>query len=133
MVAVPAEILRILFSTKATHVFQKIIFPSNYAFFDQLWSQVYPIWRLISKKMLYRIVANCLKISNLFSEVRLDNTEFTSILWHENCTLISAFCSSGARTKADVTMFGHDLQSFKLCSKKLYINQADCICSYTIE
>ncbi len=57
------------------------------------------------------IVANCLKISNLFSEVRLDDAELTSILWRENCTLISAFCSSGARTKADVTKCGHNLES----------------------
>jgi hypothetical protein len=48
-----------------------------------------------------------------FSEVRLHNAELTSILWRENCTSISAFCSSGARTKADVTKCGHDLRSKK--------------------
>ncbi len=107
----PAKILRIFFSTKPTYVWQKKIFPSNFAFFDQLWSQMYPIWRLISKKNIRSIVANCLKISNLFSEVSFIDGELTSILWRENCTWISAFCSSGARTKADVTKCGHDLKS----------------------
>jgi hypothetical protein len=49
---------------------------------------------------------------NSFSEVRLDDAELTSIFWRENYTLISAFCSSGARTKANVTNCGYDLESF---------------------
>jgi hypothetical protein len=76
------------------------------------------------KKKFRSSVANCLKISNLFTEVSLDNAELTSILWRENCTLISAFCSSGARIKADVTKCGHDLESssYALFYKKFYIN-----------
>ncbi len=77
VLAVLARILRIFFSTIPTHVLQKKIYPSNFAFFDQLWSQIYPIWRLISKKTFYSIVGNCLKILNLLSEARLDDAELT--------------------------------------------------------
>jgi hypothetical protein len=38
------------------------------------------------KKKFWSIVANCLKISNHFSEARFDDAEFTSILWCEKCT-----------------------------------------------
>jgi hypothetical protein len=58
------------------------------------------------KNTFYSIVANYLKISNLLSEVRFDDAELASINWRENC--ISAFCSSGARIKADMTKRGHD-------------------------
>jgi hypothetical protein len=61
------------------------------------------------KKRSIGIVANCLKILNLLSEVRLDDAEFTSILWREKCTLTSVFYSSGAR----VTKCGHVLESFR--------------------
>jgi hypothetical protein len=54
--------------------------------------------------------------------VRLDDAELTYILWREKCVLISAF--SGARTTADVTKCGHDLES-SLRSTKWCINQAD--------
>jgi hypothetical protein len=40
-----------------------------------------------------------------------DGAELTSILWREKRTLISAFCSSGTRTKVDVTKCGHGLTS----------------------
>jgi hypothetical protein len=56
---------------------------------------------------------------NLFSDVRLQNAELIFILWRENCTKISAFCSCGARIKADVTMCGHDLESSNYTSKKI--------------
>jgi hypothetical protein len=46
-----------------------------------------------------------------FVSFGLHNAELTSILWRENFTKISEFCSCGARTKADVTMCGHDLES----------------------
>ncbi len=38
------------------------------------------------KKKFLSIVANCLKISNLLSEMRLNDAELTSILWRVNCT-----------------------------------------------
>jgi hypothetical protein len=63
------------------------------------------------KKKFQSIAANCLKISNRFSEVLWHNDELSSILWHENCNLISAFCSCGARIKVDVTKCEHDLES----------------------
>jgi hypothetical protein len=56
----------------------------------------------------------------------LDDAEFTFILSRENCTQISAFRSSGARTKADVTKRGHELESFCYAlhyrPKKWYMN-----------
>jgi hypothetical protein len=42
--------------------------------------------------------------------VRLDDAELTYIFLRENCILISAFRSSGARIKAD-DYDGHDLES----------------------
>jgi hypothetical protein len=54
-----------------------------------------------------------------FSEVRLDDAGLTSILCRENCTLILAFCSSGARTKADVIKCGHDLESSSYALKNV--------------
>ncbi len=52
------------------------------------------------EKKFWSIVANCVKISNLFSRVRLDDAELTFIVWRENYTWISALRSFGARTKA---------------------------------
>jgi hypothetical protein len=61
---------------------------------------------------MWNIIAKCLQISNLLLEIRLDDAELTSIIWRENCTKTSAFCSSGARISAHVgPNVGHDLES----------------------
>jgi hypothetical protein len=44
----------------------------------------------------------------------------------KKCTQITAFCSSGARTKADITKCGYDLESsLSLRSTKWYITHAN--------
>jgi hypothetical protein len=63
------------------------------------------------EKTFHNFVANYLKISNLLSEVHLNDAELTSILWREKCSQILAFGSSDARIKADVTQCGYDLES----------------------
>jgi hypothetical protein len=58
----------------------------------------------ICRNDYHNFVANFLKFSNQSSDSRLSVTELTSILWREKCSQISAFSSSGARTKANVGM-----------------------------
>jgi hypothetical protein len=76
----PNQVTKVIFfSTKPTY---KTNSHSNFAFFDQLCSQIGSVLSKQSKNLLYS-VANCLKISNLFSEVRLHDAELTSILRRE--------------------------------------------------
>ncbi len=118
----PSQNSKNFFLYKTHTCFAKKNIPSNFAFFDQLWSRIYPIWRLISD-----VLEHCCKFSQDFeSFIRSPFwIDFYFFAWklHLNISILQLWRAYQSRCD----QVWEWLRKLTLRFTKWYINHVDCM------